>query len=151
VTPPGEAIATMPARDVTLADNQIVAREPFHVIADNIDNADKFVADRHGHRDRFLRPGVPVIYVDVGAADGRFHDADEHVVCADFGNRNFLEPQPRLGFGLHDGFHHFLHDKDYSKPCAKSNVTIGLRESAAYLRLRLIRSLGMMRQHARNS
>jgi hypothetical protein len=100
----------MPARDVTLADNKIAAREPFHVIADKIDNADKFVADCHGHRDRFLRPGVPVIDVDVGAADGRFHDADEHIICADFGNRNFLERQPWFGAVFHHGLHHFLHD-----------------------------------------
>jgi hypothetical protein len=141
----------MSARDVTLADNEIAAREPFHVIADKIDNADKFVADRHRHRDRFLRPGVPVIYVDVGAADGRFHDADEHIICADFGNRNFLEPQARFGAVFHHGLHHFLHDRRLCEAvCEVECDEIGLRESAAYLRLRLIRSLGMMQRHARN-
>ena len=92
MTPPGQTIAAMPARDVTFAYDKIAARETFHVLTDKIDNADKFVADGHRHGDRFLRPGVPIIYVDVGPADRRLRHADEHIVCADIGNRNLLEP-----------------------------------------------------------
>src|SRR5262245_19244693 len=63
MTPPGQTIATMSAGDVAFADDQIALRESFDVIAHAIDNADKFMANYHWHRDRFLRPGVPVIDV----------------------------------------------------------------------------------------
>jgi hypothetical protein len=33
----------------------------------------------------------------------------------DFRNRNFLEPQSRLGLGLYDGLHRFLHDEKLGK------------------------------------
>ena len=111
MTPSGQAIAAMSAGDVTLADDQIAAGETFYVIADAIDNADKLVADRHRHRNRFLRPGIPVVDVHVGPADRRFQDANQHVVAADFWNRNFLQPEPRLGFGFHDRFHRLLHER----------------------------------------
>ena len=111
MTPPGKTIAAMSTSDVAFADNKIARRKAFHVIADKIDHADKFMADRHRHRNRFLGPGVPIIYVDVGAADGRLQDANEDIICACFRNRDFLEPQAGLGFSLHDGLHRFLHDK----------------------------------------
>jgi hypothetical protein len=153
MTPPGKAIPAMPARDVTLADNKIAAREPFHVIPGKIDNSHKFVADGHGYWNRFLRPRVPIIYVHVGAADGGLQDSDEHVVAADFRNRKFFEPQSRLGPAFHHGLHHFLHDKKlgeavYEVEC--DGVPDSPRESATHLRLRLIRSLGMMQMHVRN-
>ncbi len=90
--PSGEAIPTMPAGDVTLADDEIAAGEPFYVIAHAIDNADKLMADDHRHRNRFLRPRVPVVDVHVRAADGCFQHADQHIVAADFWNGNFFEP-----------------------------------------------------------
>ena len=97
---------------MAFADNKIARRKAFHVIADKIDHADKFMADRHRHRNRFLRPGVPVIYVDVSPADGCLHHADEQIICAGFGNGNLLEPQPRLGPAFHDCLHRFLHKKE---------------------------------------
>ena len=107
----GETIAAMSASDVAFADDEIAGRETFHVIANKIDNPDKFVANDHRHRDRFLRPGIPVIYMYVGAADRRFHNADEDVVSANFGNGNFFQPKTGLGFAFHDGLHRFLHEK----------------------------------------
>ena len=72
MAPAGQAIPAMSAGDVTFADNQVARRESLHVIAHQIDDADKFVTDRHRDRDRFLRPRVPIVNVDVGAADRRF-------------------------------------------------------------------------------
>ena len=65
----GETVPAMTAGDVAFADDEIAGREPFHMIANKIDNPDKFVANGHWHGDRFLRPGVPVLYMYVGAAD----------------------------------------------------------------------------------
>ena len=81
------------------------------MIADPVDHADEFVADHHRHRDRLLRPRVPVIYVDVGAADRSLLDADEDVVGRDFRHRHFLQAKARLGPAFYHCLHHFLHAK----------------------------------------
>src|SRR5439155_851119 len=100
MTPPCQAIATMSTGDVPLAHDQIAAREAFHMIADTINNADKLVADRHWHRNRFLRPLVPIVDVHVRSADRRFQHANEHIIARDCRNWNFLEPKTGLGLGL---------------------------------------------------
>ena len=109
MAPAGETIAAMAADDVTFAGNEIARRKTFHAIADALDHADKFMADDHRHRDRFLRPRVPVVDVNVGSADRCFLDPNENLVAANFRNRNFLEPQSGLGFALHDRLHRLLH------------------------------------------
>ena len=105
--PSGQTIAAMSAGDVSLAHDEIAARKTFHVIADTLNDADKLVADRHRHRNRFLRPGIPVVNVHVGTADRCLQDPDQHVIAADFWNRNILEPKTRLGFGFHNRLHRF--------------------------------------------
>ena len=107
MTPAGETVSAMSADDVTFAGDEIARRKTFHAIADAIDDADEFMADDHRHRDRLLRPRVPVINVNVGAADRVFMNPNEDIVAADFRNRNFFEPQTRLGFALHDRLHRF--------------------------------------------
>ena len=109
MTAAGEAIAAMSAGDMTFAGYEIAGCESFDAIANAINDADEFVPDGNGNRNRFLRPSVPVIYMYVGSADGCFNDADKHFVAADFGNGDFFEPESRLGPALHDGFHRFLH------------------------------------------
>src|SRR5260370_11490526 len=108
MAPAGETIAAMSASDVAFADDEIAGREAFHVIANKIDSPDKFVADGHRHRDRFLRPGVPVIDVYVCPADGSFDDPNQHVIATDFGNGNFFQPKTGLGSAFHDGLHRSL-------------------------------------------
>ena len=112
MTAAGETIAAMSAGDVTFPRNEIAWRKTFHVIADVFDHADKLVADDHRNRDRFLRPRVPVVNVNVGPADRCFLDPNEHIVAFDFRDRNFLEPQSGLGFALHDRLHRFLHGRN---------------------------------------
>ncbi len=51
--------------------------------ADLDDLAHELVADHHRHGDGLLRPGVPVVDVQVGAADAGAVHADQHVVDAD--------------------------------------------------------------------
>ncbi len=48
-------------------------------------------------------PLVPVVDVDVGAADGRLADLDEDVVGADLGDRHLLHPDAGLAPGLDEG------------------------------------------------
>src|SRR5215831_9273947 len=69
-TAPSEAISTMTAGDVSSAHDEIAAQKSFYVIAYGIDNPHKLVADYHRHGNGFLRPGVPVIDMNVGSTDG---------------------------------------------------------------------------------
>src|SRR6266404_1065113 len=150
MTPPGQTIAAMPTRDVTFADDKVAAHEAFYMIADEIDNADKFVADSHRHRDRLLRPGVPVIYMYVSPADGRFDDANKNVVTFDFRNRNFLEPQPWFGAAFHHRLHRLLHKKEIRRI-----MKAGKKEKLDEARLQILWTkfacVEMMQTHACNA
>src|SRR6266404_6137305 len=106
----GETIPAMPARDVTFANDDLAFGKTFHVIADAIDHADELVPDGHRDGDRFLGPGIPVIYMYVRPADGGFEHPNEDIVSADFRHGHVLEPESRLGFCLHDCLHRLLHD-----------------------------------------
>jgi hypothetical protein len=111
----GETIATMPAGNVTFTNNQVAFGKTFHAIADAIDDADKLVPDGHRHGDRLLGPGVPVIYMDVGSADGGLDDANKDIVAGNFGDWDFLKPQSGLGFRLYHRLHRFLHEPKLSE------------------------------------
>ena len=90
VPPAGAAIAAMAAGDVTLARDAIADLEAAHFAAEFDDLARIFVPDGHGHRDGFLRPGIPVVDMHVGSADRGLPDLDEHIVVADCGLRDVL-------------------------------------------------------------
>ena len=110
----------MPTSDVSLAHYQIAARKAFHVIADRIDNTDKFMANCHRHGNCLLRPRIPIINVHVSATDGGLQYPNEHIIALNFWDRNFLEPETGLGFRFYDGFHRFLHAMMLSADCADS-------------------------------
>ena len=65
----GEAVAAAAADDVAFAADDFAGEKVVHVRADLDDLADELVADDHRHGDRLLRPGVPLVDVQVGAAD----------------------------------------------------------------------------------
>ena len=54
------------------------------------DLADKLVAEHHGHGNRLLGPGGPVVDVEGGAADAGAVDSDQDIVDADFWDRHIL-------------------------------------------------------------
>jgi hypothetical protein len=108
--PARQTIAAVSTGNVSLAYHEIAASKSFHVVTDSFNDTDKLVTDGHRHWNGFLRPVIPVVDVYVGTADRRFQHPDQHVVTADFWNRNILKPKAGLGFRLHNGLHHFLHD-----------------------------------------
>ena len=69
MTTASEAIPAMPASDVTLPDDEIALREPAHICSNRRNLPNKFVAYCHRHGNRLLGPGVPVINVNIRAAD----------------------------------------------------------------------------------
>src|SRR5262245_45563635 len=92
----GKTIAAMDAHGVTLTRNPIPRRETIHSIAHTLENADVFVADYQWYRDRLLRPRIPVVNVDISAADRSLLAADKRIIVAHFRHRHFLEPKARL-------------------------------------------------------
>ena len=100
MTPAGEAIAAMTADDVAFGCDQFAFLEIGHRAPDLIDDADEFMSDDQRHRDRLLRPRVPVINMDIGAADRRLLHANANVVRPDLRHGNFLQFEPRLGAAL---------------------------------------------------
>ena len=105
VAPAGHAVAAAAADDVPLAADEVAGREVADVRADLDDLADELVADHERHRDRLLRPRVPAVDVEVGAADARRADPDQDVVDPDLGLGDVLEPEPRLGLALDERLH----------------------------------------------
>ena len=69
MTPAGQTISAMPANDVAFAVTRSPGCKTADCDPDLIDYADEFVADDHRHRNRFLRPRIPVVNVNIGAAD----------------------------------------------------------------------------------
>ena len=89
---------TFPAHNVT--GEEIVDIRPY---SDNL--TDKFVPDGHRHFDGLLRPFIPFVDMNIGSADSRVADANQHVVDADRRFRNVFQPEapfrPALDQCLH--------------------------------------------------
>ena len=67
--------------------------------------AHKLVPDHHRHMDGFLRPVVPLINVQIRAADARAMHANEHVINANFRLLDVLKPKSRFSFTFYECFH----------------------------------------------
>ena len=81
-------------------------RKSVHVGADLDDLADELVPDHHRHRDRLLRPGVPVVDVQVGAADaGAVSTWISTSLMPIVGLGHILEPEAGFGFAFDQCFH----------------------------------------------
>src|SRR5277367_5939481 len=103
--PPGTAVAAMPAGDVSLAGNSIAGFHTAHFAADLHDLARVLMTDCHRHRNGFLRPGIPVVDMHVGAANGGAVDFDEHIVVTDRGLGHVFHPDSRFCASFDQCFH----------------------------------------------
>ena len=100
MAPAGQAIAAAAANHVAFAADNVAGIKVVDVGADRNDLADKFMADGHGNRDGLLRPLVPLVDMNVGAADAGIVDAHQHIVDADDRFGNIFQPQSTLGPAL---------------------------------------------------
>ena len=92
----GKAVAAAAADHMPFAADDIAGEKVVDVRTDGNNLADKLMTDGHGHGDRLLRPLVPLVDMNIGAADSRLMHAHQHVVDADDGLRNIFEPQSPL-------------------------------------------------------
>ena len=75
------------------------------VIADGNHLADELVADDHGNGNGLPSPGIPVINMQVGAADCGTQNLNENVIDADFRYWHLFQPQPFGGFPFDQRLH----------------------------------------------
>ena len=76
-----------------LAADDLARMKVGHVRADLDDLTDELMPDSHRDRDRFLSPRVPLVDVDVGAANAGAVHFDQDVVDSVFRLGNILKPQ----------------------------------------------------------
>ncbi len=107
MTPAGQAVAAVATDDVPLAADDLAGMEILDVGADLDDAADELVTDDQRHRDGSPSPGVPLVDVQIGAADAGAQHLDEYVVDADGRHRRFVEPQTGFRLLLDEGGHGF--------------------------------------------
>jgi hypothetical protein len=102
------AVAAMAADDMAFGRNAVADLVAGDAGADFDDAADEFMADGQAGLDRALRPFVPLVDVQVGAADrGLFH-LDQHLVRADLRHGHLFHPDALFGLALDQGFHRLL-------------------------------------------
>src|SRR5690242_8686628 len=73
--------------------------------ADRYNLSYKLMPDDERNRDGASRPLVPVINMLVGSADAGHQHADQDIVDAEFGSRNFFHPQPNFRSALYERLH----------------------------------------------
>ena len=110
------AVEAHPARDVALGRDVVAANDGAHVLAHLDDGAGKLVTERQRRLDARLRPVVPLEDVQIGAADARRLDLDEHVVRAGLGDRHPIENETRLTLQLADRPHRLHAVEDRLRP-----------------------------------
>ena len=116
--------------DVRLADAALQALAAGHVhfggdevaflhagdfVADGFDRAAELVAGNERRMNAALRPLVPLVNVQVGAADGGHLDLDQHVGRAKLRFGNFADFRARCGLRLNDGKHGIRHEDGSSR------------------------------------
>src|SRR5882757_2841948 len=105
MTPAREAISAMAANDVSFSADHLAGKKVFHVRTDFDDFADELMSDNHRHGNGFFGPFIPLVDVDIGAANASAVDLDQNVVDADFGFGNVFEPKTGFRFPFYKSFH----------------------------------------------
>ena len=113
---PSQAVAASSADHMAFAADNIADMKADGV-GTALDNAaDKLMPHHHRHRDGLLRPGVPIVNMQVGAADSGAQHLDQHLVDGDDRYRGVFQPQAPLGLALYQCLHGFHAVPFFCKP-----------------------------------
>ena len=126
------AVAAVTANDMTFAGNTLADIEFFYAFAELCNFTDIFMTYRHCGMDMLLCPGIPVIYMNIRAANCGFANFDEDLAHFGFGHGNLHQFQTFSCFCLYKSIHHFCH-------CFFLRNRIKIICRAAFLRLRALR------------
>src|SRR5437762_7925125 len=105
MTPAREAVAAVATGYMAFTHHELAFIESAHVRAHLRNLANELVPIHHRHLYCLSRPVVPIVNVNVSAADRSFLRADQHILGTNFWHRDFLQPQPGFRFGFDDGRH----------------------------------------------
>src|SRR6185369_8052307 len=89
---PGHAVSAAPTHHVAFARNQLARVKIDDVGADFDDLADEFVSYRHRNRDGLASPLIPIVDMNVGAANSRAVDPNQNVVNPNRRDGDVLDP-----------------------------------------------------------
>src|SRR5260370_18952789 len=78
----GQAVAAAPADHVSFATHDIAGMRIVDIRPDFDNLSHELITDRHGHRNGALRPVIPVVDVQIRAANAGAAHANHHVVDA---------------------------------------------------------------------
>ena len=106
----GAALQALAASHVHLGGDKVAFFHAGDFIAESRDFAAEFVAGNQRRVNAVLRPAIPVVDVQVGAADGRDFHFDQDVVASEGGNLYFADLRARRGFRLDHRQHCSSHD-----------------------------------------
>jgi hypothetical protein len=101
----GAALVAQAAGNVHFRGDKITLADGSHFRADLFHHAAEFVAEDQRRMNAPSRPAVPLVDVQVGAADRGGAHANQNVLQPDFGNRHAFQARSRLRFRLDDGLH----------------------------------------------
>src|SRR4051812_8685191 len=102
---PSQTIPASPAYHVPLRAHHVAGMKIHHVRSNPDDFAHKLMAHNHWNRDRFLRPSVPFIDMQVRPANSRPIHSNQDIIDSNLRNCNFLQRQPCFRLTLHQRFH----------------------------------------------
>jgi hypothetical protein len=112
VPPSRQAVPAAATDHMPLAAHDVAGIEVVDVRAHLDDLPDKFVPNGHRHRNRLLRPGVPLVDMNVCATDAGISNANQNVVDSDGRLSNLFQPEASFRTALYQGFHSILPGKD---------------------------------------
>jgi len=112
MTAAGQAIAAVAANQMPFTGYDVSRFEIVDIAADFIHRTDKLMPHMHGNLNRFLSPVIPVINVNIGAANGGFVNFNQNIVDADVRDRHIFQPDTRLRFGFDRINRIFSEDRD---------------------------------------
>ena len=113
------AVAAAVAGDVTLARDPLTDLQTGDTFTQGSNLTHIFVANGHRGLDMLHRPGIPVVDMDIGAADGGFMNLDQYLTGA--GCRHGNLPQFQAGAGLR--FDNRIHHHMANTPCFYQNLS----------------------------
>src|SRR5262245_55710765 len=102
---PREAVAAAPAHDVPFARDDVADFEVRDIGPDFDDGPDELMPDDERHGDGLLRPGIPLVDVQVSPADAGPQHFDEDVIDADGRYGHCIEPDADVFLFVDQGFH----------------------------------------------
>src|SRR2546421_8593465 len=98
MSPARQTVSTMTTNDMSLAAHHLPRKKVRDICADFDNLTHKLMAHNHRHGNGFLRPIVPLVNMQVSAADSCSIDPNQDIVLPDLRFGYVFQPQPGFRF-----------------------------------------------------